>query len=137
MSVTTGSESEGSMSTIAKPAVHSVASRQLAVLLLMTAAVTPFGVEISSSVWVGGMIHLIPHAWFAHMAYRHTGARQVRRVVRGFYLGQVGKLMLTAALVVAATKLPFNVDFLVVFITSIVMVPLYLLLVAKLFHRSQ
>jgi ATP synthase protein I len=125
------------MSTIAKPAVHSVASRQLAVLLLMTAAVTPFGVEISSSVWVGGMIHLIPHAWFAHMAYRHTGARQVRRVVRGFYLGQVGKLMLTAALVVAATKLPFNVDFLVVFITSIVMVPLYLLLVAKLFHRSQ
>ena len=125
------------MSTIAKPAVHSVASRQLAVLLLMTAAVTPFGVEIASSVWVGGMIHLIPHAWFAHMAYRHTGARQVRRVVRGFYLGQVGKLMLTAALVVAATKLPFNVDFLVVFITSIVMVPLYLLLVAKLFHRSQ
>ena len=125
------------MSTIAKPAVHSVASRQLAVLLLMTAAVTPFGVEIASSVWVGGMIHLMPHAWFAHMAYRHTGARQVRRVVRGFYLGQVGKLMLTAALVVAATKLPFDVDFLVVFITFIVMVPLYLLLVAKLFHRSQ
>ena len=125
------------MSTIAKPAVHSVASRQLAVLLLMTAAVTPFGVEIASSVWVGGLIHLIPHAWFAHMAYRHTGARQVRHVVRGFYLGQVGKLMLTAALVVAATKLPFDVDFLVVFITFIVMVPLYLLLVAKLFHRSQ
>ena len=125
------------MSTIAKPAVHSVASRQLALLLLMTAAVTPFGVEIASSVWVGGLIHLIPHAWFAHMAYRHTGARQVRRVVRGFYLGHAGKLMLTATLVVAAAKLPFSVNFLVVLITFIVMVPLYLLLVAKLFHRSQ
>ena len=125
------------MSTIAKPAVHSVASAQLAVLLLMTAAAMACGVEIAGSVWVGGMTHLIPHAWFAHMAYRHTGARQVRRVVRGFYLGQVGKLMLTAALVVAATKLPFRVDFLVVFITFIVMVPMYLVLVAKLFDRSQ
>ena len=124
------------MSTIAKPAVHSVASKQLAVLLLMTAAVTPFGVEIASSVWIGGMIHLIPHAWFAHMAYRHTGARQVKRVVRGFYLGQAGKLMLTAGLVVAAAKLPFSVNFLVVFVTFIVMVPLYLVLVAKLFHRA-
>jgi F0F1-type ATP synthase assembly protein I len=57
--------------------------------------------------------------------------------VRGFYLGQAGKLMFTAALVVAAAKLPFSVNFLVVFITFIVMVPLYLVLVAKLFHRSQ
>ena len=125
------------MSTIAKPAIHSVASVQLAVLLLMTAAAMTFGVEIAGSVWVGGMTHLIPHAWFAHMTYRHTGARQVRRVVRGFYLGQVGKLILTAALVVAVTKLPFSVNFLVVFITFIVMVPLYLILVAKLFDRSQ
>lgn len=125
------------MSTIAKPAIHSVASVQLAVLLLMTAVAMVFGVEIAGSVWVGGMTHLIPHAWFAYMAYRHTGARQVRRVVRGFYLGQVGKLILTAALVVAVTKLPFSVNFLVVFITFIVMVPLYLILVAKLFDRSQ
>ncbi|MFL3644876.1 MAG: ATP synthase subunit I [Cellvibrionales bacterium] len=135
MSVATGSE--GNMSTIAKPAVHSVASAQLTVLLLITAAAMPFGVEIAGSVWVGGMTHLIPHAWFAHMAYRHTGARQVSRVVRGFYLGQAGKLILTAALVVAATKLPFSVNFLVVFITFIVMVPLYLVLVARLFDRSQ
>ena len=50
MSVATGPESEGSMSTIAKPAIHSVASVQLAVLLLMTAVAMAFGVEIAGSV---------------------------------------------------------------------------------------
>ena len=125
------------MSTIAKPAVHSIAILQLALLLLMGVAVAPFGAELAGSVWAGGLIHLIPPAWFAHMAYRHIGARQVRQIVWGFYWGQAGKLMLTAALVVATIKLPFRANFLVVFTTFIAMVPIYFLMATKVLYKAQ
>ena len=125
------------MTSIAKPAVHKVAIIQLGLLLAVTTAVVTFSGYLAGSILAGGLLHLVPHAWFAHVAYRYTGAKQVQSVLRGFYWGQVGKLVLTAALVVVVVKQPYSVNFLVVFITFIVMVPIHLALVAKFLSREQ
>lgn len=75
------------------------------------------------SVLVGGVIQVVPHAWFARQAFKYTGARQTHMVVRAMYQGETGKVVLTAALfVIAFSELP-NLNFLVLMSTFILMIP--------------
>ena len=62
------------MSTIARPPLHKVARWQLVFLSLLSIVLLPFGWGTSVSVWVGGMIHIIPHAWFAEIAFTKAGS---------------------------------------------------------------
>ncbi|PAU86921.1 hypothetical protein CK507_12465 [Pseudomonas sp. WN033] len=49
---------------------------------------------------LGGLIALVPNAYFAYRVYRYSGARSARAIVRELYSGEAGKLILTAALFV-------------------------------------
>ena len=40
----------------------------------------------------------LPNVYFAHRAFRFTGARAAQAIVRSFYAGEAGKLILTAVL---------------------------------------
>ncbi|TRX73799.1 F0F1 ATP synthase subunit I [Pseudomonas mangiferae] len=46
----------------------------------------------------GGLIAWLPNLYFAHKAFRFGGARAAQAIVRSFYAGEAGKLILTAAL---------------------------------------
>jgi len=46
----------------------------------------------------GGLIALLPNIYFAHRAFRFSGARAAQAIVRSFYAGEAGKLILTAVL---------------------------------------
>ena len=50
------------------------------------------------SALLGGLICWLPNCWFAYRAFRHRGARAARRIVRSFYAGEAGKMMLTVLL---------------------------------------
>lgn len=50
------------------------------------------------SALLGGMIALVPNVYFAYKAFRYFGARSVRAIVLSFWSGEMGKLILTAAL---------------------------------------
>ncbi|WP_150305601.1 F0F1 ATP synthase subunit I [Pseudomonas saliphila] len=52
------------------------------------------------SALLGGMIALVPNAYFAYRVYRYSGARSARAIVSELYSGEAGKLILTAALFV-------------------------------------
>ena len=55
----------------------------------------------------GGLIAWLPNLYFAHKAFRFSGARAAQAIVRSFYAGEAGKLVLTAvlfALVFAGVK---------------------------------
>ncbi len=54
--------------------------------------------EAGLSATVGGLICWLPTCWFAWKAFRHRGARAARQIVRSFYTGQAGKMLLTAGL---------------------------------------
>jgi ATP synthase protein I len=46
----------------------------------------------------GGLIAWLPNLYFARMAFRFSGARAARQIIRSFYAGEAGKFILTAVL---------------------------------------
>ena len=52
------------------------------------------------SAMAGGFIVFLPNCYFAWRAFRYRGARAARLIVRSFYAGVTGKILLTAALFV-------------------------------------
>jgi len=79
--------------------VFPVLLAQLLVLLL--AAATLYGVRGTVSGYsglCGGLIAWLPNLYFAHKAFRFSGARAAQAIVRSFYAGEAGKLIMTAVL---------------------------------------
>ena len=112
------------MTTIPKPPIHRVALYQLMLLLPLSGLTLFVSQVIGWSVLIGGLIQIAPQAWFARQAYKHTGARQVDLVVRAMYRGETGKIVLTAAMFITTFVLWKQLNYLAVFSTFIVMMPL-------------
>ncbi|WP_188866233.1 F0F1 ATP synthase subunit I [Pseudomonas asuensis] len=51
---------------------------------------------------MGGLIAWLPNTYFSYKAFRYSGARAARDIVRSFYAGEAGKLILTALLFTVA-----------------------------------
>ncbi|WP_372875785.1 F0F1 ATP synthase subunit I [Pseudomonas sp.] len=80
-------------------AVFPVLLTQLAVLLLAAAVLyATRGAVTGYSGLCGGLIAWLPNLYFAHKAFRFSGARAAQAIVRSFYAGEAGKLILTAVL---------------------------------------
>lgn len=80
-------------------AVFPVLLAQLAVLLLAAVALYATRGAVSGySGLCGGLIAWLPNLYFAHKAFRYSGARAAQAIVRSFYAGEAGKLILTAVL---------------------------------------
>ncbi len=47
---------------------------------------------------LGGLIALVPNAYFVFRVFRYSGARSTRAIVTEMFSGEAGKLILTAAL---------------------------------------
>jgi ATP synthase protein I len=80
-------------------AVFPVLLVQLLVLLLLALVLWQWqGAVAGYSGLCGGLIAWLPNVYFAHKAFRFSGARAAQAIVRSFYAGEAGKLILTAAL---------------------------------------
>ncbi len=67
-------------------------------LLIMAAVVTGLVDPLAGrSLLIGGLLFLLPQAWFGWRAFRYRGAVVAREVVRGFYRAEAGKFLLTGA----------------------------------------
>lgn len=69
---------------------------QLIGCVLLSATALVFGLIPAYSVLLGGLICLVPNAWFAYRTFQFQGARAAQEIVRSFYAGEAGKLALTA-----------------------------------------
>lgn len=79
--------------------VFPVLLAQLAVILLAATALFGWrGMVSGYSGLCGGLIAWLPNLYFAHKAFRFSGARAAQNIVRSFYAGEAGKLILTAVL---------------------------------------
>lgn len=86
------------MSSIKSPPVIKISVFQCATLFCAAGLVA--GIWGWTSAWsllLGGMISIIPNAYFAYRAFRESGARVMEKVVRDFYLAELGKLVLAGA----------------------------------------
>ena len=72
---------------------------QLVVVLLAAVVLWQWrGAVEGYSGLLGGLIAWLPNLYFAHKAFRYSGARAAQAIVRSFYAGEAGKLILTAVL---------------------------------------
>ena len=79
--------------------VFQVLIAQLAVVFLISAALLLWlGWNSGYSGFLGGAIAWLPNLYFAHKAFRYSGARAARDILKSFYAGEAGKFVFTAAL---------------------------------------
>ena len=95
---------------IARPPVHRITLAQLATLILVCLPLLAYDEVIAWSVAAGGLVAIIPQAYFAHLAFRWRGAKSARAIARSSYAGEVGKFLLSVAgfAVVFATVRPID-----------------------------
>ncbi|MBS0352117.1 MAG: ATP synthase subunit I [Proteobacteria bacterium] len=91
---------------------------QAGVVLIVAAGWLLAGVPSAVSALLGGLAAILPCLYFAHRFFSATHARQVNRIIRTFYWGELTKLLLSACLVIAVTKvwpkvemIPFMSDY--------------------------
>jgi len=66
----------------------------------------------------GGLVCVVPNAYFVRKLFMHNGARAARQIVNGFYKGEALKLMLSVALFAMVFKF-LNTNPLVFFVAYI------------------
>ncbi len=82
---------------ITPPPVYRISLVQLAVLLPGCMLLSLWDRVLGLSALCGGLVAVLPQAWFAARAFRIRGASRAREAARAVYAGEVGKFMLSAA----------------------------------------
>jgi len=91
--------------------VSKVISYQILVIIIMTAGFALVGAgPYALSAALGGAAAFIPNLYFA-LRVRKAAGQEARKIVRSFYAGESGKLLLTAALFFMIFQLP-NIEIL-------------------------
>jgi ATP synthase protein I len=86
------------MPTIKTPPIGRISLIQVAAMLLLSGiSLVVLGTVSAYSVLLGGLISIIPNAYFAAKVFSQTGARAMETVVRNAYLGEFIKLALMGA----------------------------------------
>jgi len=70
----------------------------LAMLVVGAAGFFIGGKVTGLSALLGGLIGWLPNTYFALRAFRYRGARAAQKIVRSFYAGAFGKMILTMAM---------------------------------------
>lgn len=79
------------------------------------------------SILLGGFISIVPNSYFAFKAFRYRGASKTPLIIKSFYAGETGKLIMTGAffaMVFAGVK-PLNelaviIGFIIILVTGLV-----------------
>lgn len=95
---------------IKRPPVFRITVIQLLVLISSSALTVCFDVVWAYSVLSGGLIAVLPQAYFAARAFRWRGARSAQAIAKSSYAGVIGKFIFSAAgfALVFATFRPIN-----------------------------
>lgn len=95
---------------VKRPPVHRITVVQLSVLVMFSLLVMLFDRVQAYSLMSGGLVAVLPQAYFAARVFRRAGAQAAHAIARASYSGEVGKFALTAAgfAVVFAGVSPIN-----------------------------
>lgn len=124
--------------TLKAPPILHVSAWQLGVLLLIAGLIwlAPRGSVLSAqSFLAGGLIAVVPHAWFTASVFRHRGAQSARLMVRKAYVGEVGKFMFSMAGFAALFILMPQVNAPMVFAAFVLMLVIQVLGTARVIRR--
>jgi ATP synthase protein I len=117
--------------TIPKPELVKALLYPLAVLLLLVGILSLEDRLTALSALAGGMIQIIPQAWFSRQAFKYTGARQMDLILRSMYRGEFGKVVLTATMFAVVFTLDKQWNYIALFTAFLLMIPLQLLMIKR------
>tara|TARA_B100000809_G_scaffold261104_1_gene309320 strand:- start:4079 stop:4477 length:399 start_codon:yes stop_codon:yes gene_type:complete len=80
---------------IKRPPVYQITLWQLSLLLALGLGLSLFDGRLALAALAGGLIQIIPSAYFSLLAFRYRGARASYLIVQSFYRGEVGKYVMT------------------------------------------
>ncbi len=109
---------------LTKPPLLRLFCVQTIVLLVITATLLLIQWVTAYSALLGGLIAIVPNAYFARWAFRFSGAQVAVEVAQSFYRGEAGKFLLTAVLFASVFALVKPLDAVAVFLTYVFMVAL-------------
>ena len=81
--------------SIQKPPVFKVCLIQLSILLPMSVIGWWSSATVSYSLLLGGLLQIVPSAYFAYFAFRVIGAAHANFALQQIYRGEMGKFTLT------------------------------------------
>lgn len=122
---------ENTVTTIPKPELLKATLCQLAVLLVLVVMISMTDKLMAVSALVGGLIQILPQAWFSWQAFKYAGASNVDKVVQSMYRGELGKVVMTATLFAILFTVDKQWNYLALFTTFLVMIPLQWFLTQK------
>jgi ATP synthase protein I len=120
---------------LARPPLLGIFVAQLTVLIIVSVALLLVDTTSAYSALLGGLIAIVPNAYFARWAFRYTGAQAVVEVARSFYRGEAGKFLLTALLFAAVFALVKPLNAVIVFLAYIVLIALNWMLALRYVNR--
>jgi ATP synthase protein I len=82
---------------IARPPVYRITLVQLALLVLLGLGWLAYDEVAAYSLVSGGLIAIVPQAYFAALAFRWQGAKSASAIARSSYAGEAGKFLLSIA----------------------------------------
>jgi ATP synthase protein I len=82
---------------ISRPPAHRVTLAQLLVLLLIWLGLGSWDPDVAHSALLGGLVAVIPQAWFTHRVFRRQGAQAAKQIARASYAAEVGKFFMAVA----------------------------------------
>lgn len=122
---------ENTVTTIPKPELLKATLCQLTVLLVLVVMISMTDKLMAVSALVGGLIQILPQAWFSWQAFKYAGASNVDKVVQSMYRGELGKVVMTATLFAILFTVHKQWNYLALFTTFLVMIPLQWFLTQK------
>jgi ATP synthase protein I len=82
---------------ISQPPAHRIAIAQALVLLLIWLSLSMVDTVIAYSSLVGGLVAVIPQAWFTQRVFRQRGAQAMKQIARTSYAAEIGKFLMAVA----------------------------------------
>lgn len=108
---------------------------QAIVLLLVFLLLLLIDTAIAWSALYGGLISLLPNAYFAKWAFKYSGAKSARPVTQSFYRGEAGKFVLTTLLFAGGFYLITPLDVVALFLSYIAMMAINWIVAARYLNR--
>ena len=84
-------------SSLPRPPLWRVLLAESGLLIATALAAVLVDPVAGKSLLCGGLVFLVPQAWFAWRVFRYRGAGAARQVVQGFYRAEAGKFLLGCA----------------------------------------
>ncbi|RNL66441.1 ATP synthase subunit I [Zhongshania marina] len=116
---------------IFRPPLLKIYGFQCALVLLASVILFPLDKVAAYSTVIGGMISVVPNAYFARQVFRYAGAAFAREVARSFYRGESGKFVTTVLLFAATFALVQPLQVFVLFLAYLAVMLLNAVLLAR------